>query len=74
GLLSDLEDLDKLTNGYQAPELIIVAARPSIGKTAYMNQQILNISQRYPDKGAIGIFSLEMSSEALVQRMLSNLG
>ncbi|MFT9848492.1 replicative DNA helicase [Aneurinibacillus sp. REN35] len=74
GLLSDLEDLDKLTNGYQAPELIIVAARPSIGKTAYMNQQILNISQLYPDKGAIGIFSLEMSSEALVQRMLSNLG
>ncbi|MCC3377955.1 DnaB-like helicase C-terminal domain-containing protein, partial [Cohnella sp. REN36] len=33
-----------------------------------------NISQLYPDKGAIGIFSLEMSSEALVQRMLSNLG
>lgn len=74
GMMSGMVDLDKLTNGYQAPELIIVAARPSMGKTAFALQKVLNISERYPDKGEVAIFSLEMSAKALVNRMLANLG
>ncbi|MED0758998.1 replicative DNA helicase [Aneurinibacillus thermoaerophilus] len=74
GLLSGMIDLDKLTNGYQAPELIVVAARPSMGKTAFALQKVLNISERYHDKGEVAIFSLEMSAKALVNRMLANLG
>jgi replicative DNA helicase len=74
GMMSGMVDLDKLTNGYQSPELIVIAARPSMGKTAFANQQVLNMSERYPDKGEIAVFSLEMAAKAMVQRMLANLG
>jgi replicative DNA helicase len=61
-------DLDALTSGFQASDLIIVAARPSMGKTAFC----LNVAQYVAVEKQIpvAIFSLEMSKEQLVQRML----
>lgn len=73
GLMTGLKDLDKLMNGCQASELIILAARPSMGKTAMMNQKVLNMAKRYADKGNVAVFSLEMAGKALVQRMIANL-
>jgi len=56
-----------MTSGFQASELIIVAARPSMGKTAFC----LNVAtQAAVDGFGVAVFSLEMSKEALVQRML----
>jgi replicative DNA helicase len=56
-----------MTSGFQASELIIVAARPSMGKTAFS----LNVAtQAAVDGFGVAVFSLEMSKEALVQRML----
>lgn len=61
-------DLDQLTAGFQNSDLIIIAARPSVGKTAFA----LNIAQNVAIKHKIpvAIFSLEMSKEALAQRIL----
>ncbi len=67
GVPSGFADLDGLTSGFQRSELIIVAARPSMGKTAFC----LNIATNAAHKGhGVAIFSLEMSKDALVQRML----
>lgn len=67
GVPSGFADLDSLTSGFQRSELIIVAARPSMGKTAFC----LNIATNAAHKGhGIAIFSLEMSKESLVQRLL----
>lgn len=68
GVPTDFYDLDILTNGLQKSDLIILAARPSMGKTAFA----LNIAQNVAIKAKIpvAIFSLEMSKEQLVQRML----
>ncbi len=61
-------DLDKMTSGFQKSDLIIVAARPSVGKTAFA----LNIAQNAAARAGfpVAIFSLEMSAQQLVQRML----
>ncbi len=68
GVPSGFTDLDAMTSGFQASELIVVAARPSLGKTAFC----LNIAANAADVGhGIAIFSLEMSRESLVQRMLT---
>ena len=69
GVPSGFKDLDERTAGFQPSELIIVAARPSMGKTAFC----LNIAQHAAiEKGTpVAIFSLEMSKESLVQRMLT---
>jgi replicative DNA helicase len=67
GVPSGFTDLDALTSGFQKSELIIVAARPSMGKTAFC----LNIATNAAHKGhGVAIFSLEMSKDSLVQRML----
>ncbi len=68
GLSSGFKDLDKLTSGLQPSDLILIAARPSMGKTAF----VLNITQNVGirEKAAVAFFSLEMSKEQLVQRML----
>ena len=68
GLRTDFYELDNLTNGLQKSDLIILAARPSMGKTAFA----LNIAQNVAlkEKVPVAIFSLEMSKEQLVQRML----
>jgi len=68
GVPSGFYELDESTNGFQKSDLIILAARPSMGKTAFA----LNIAQNAAirSKKPIAIFSLEMSKEQLVQRML----
>ncbi|MBP2628540.1 MAG: replicative helicase [Firmicutes bacterium] len=68
GLSTGFKDLDKLTSGLQPSDLILIAARPSMGKTAF----VLNIAQHIgvKEKKAVALFSLEMSKEQLVQRML----
>ena len=73
GIATGFRDLDYMTSGLQRGDLIIVAARPSMGKTAFC----LNIAQNAAlrpqhngEKAIVGIFSLEMSKEQLVQRML----
>ena len=68
GVSSGFYELDTLTAGFQASDLIIVAARPSMGKTALC----LNIAQNVGIKKntPVALFSLEMSKEQLVQRML----
>src|SRR5690606_27616582 len=69
GLSTGFRDLDNITSGLQPSDLIIVAARPSMGKTALC----LNIAQRAAlrEKAIVAVFSLEMSKEQLVMRMLS---
>jgi replicative DNA helicase len=69
GVASGFSDLDEMTSGFQPSDLIIVAARPSMGKTAFT----LNIAQHaaIEKNRKIAIFSLEMSKESLVQRLLT---
>jgi replicative DNA helicase len=68
GVPTGFYDLDEKTGGFQKGDLVIVAARPSMGKTAFVTGVALQaaISHRIP----VAIFSLEMSKEQLVQRML----
>ncbi|MDX2061020.1 MAG: replicative DNA helicase [Gemmatimonadales bacterium] len=67
GVPSGFADLDEMTSGFQPAELVIVAARPSMGKTAFC----LNIATQAAVEGhGVAIFSLEMSKDSLVQRML----
>ena len=69
GVPSGFTDLDEMTSGFQPADLVIVAARPSMGKTAL----VLNVAQHAAIEKNIpvAVFSLEMSKEALVQRMLT---
>jgi replicative DNA helicase len=67
GVPSGFTDLDEMTTGFQPSELIILAARPSMGKTAFC----LNLATHAAIEGhGVAIFSLEMSKDSLVQRML----
>jgi len=70
GVASGFVDLDQLTTGFQKSDLIIVAARPSVGKTSFA----LNIAEHAAvrEKKTVGVFSLEMSKEQLVLRLLSS--
>jgi replicative DNA helicase len=69
GVPSGFGDLDEMTSGFQPADLVIVAARPSMGKTAFT----LNIAQyaAIERETPVAIFSLEMSKASLVQRMLT---
>jgi len=71
GLSSGLSSLDKMTSGFQPGELIIIAARPSMGKTAFS----LNIAEAIAirQKKTVAYFSLEMSKESLVTRLLASM-
>ena len=70
GIRTGFTDLDSLTTGLQKSDLVIIAARPSVGKTSFA----LNIAEHAAvrDKRSVGIFSLEMSKEQLVLRLLSS--
>jgi len=72
GVPSGFDDLDKMTAGFQPSDLIIVAARPSMGKTTFA-MNIAEHAAMTQDKPAL-IFSLEMPSEQLMMRMLASLG
>jgi replicative DNA helicase len=69
GLRTHFTELDKRTSGLQPSELIIVAARPSMGKTAFAINIAQNASVR--DGKVVAVFSLEMSKESLLRRMLA---
>ncbi len=72
GLTTGFADLDKMTSGLQNADLIILAARPSMGKTSFALMLAENAAIH---AGAVvGVFSLEMSKEALVMRMLCSQG
>ena len=69
GIPTGFIDLDYKTSGFQPSDLILVAARPSMGKTAF----VLNIAQymAFHDNVTVAVFSLEMSKEQLVNRLLA---
>lgn len=72
GLLTGFSNLDFVTNGLQRSDLIILAARPGVGKTAFALNVATNIAKRDPNKNIL-VFSLEMSKDQLVRRMLCSL-
>ncbi|MDD2958851.1 MAG: replicative DNA helicase [Lachnospiraceae bacterium] len=69
GLSTGFIDLDYKTSGFQPSDLILIAARPSMGKTAF----VLNIAEHmaFRDNRTVAVFSLEMSKEQLVNRLFS---
>lgn len=72
GLPSGWRDLDKITSGFHENELIVIAARPAMGKTAFALNIATNIAIN-TDK-TVALFNLEMGAEQLAMRMLSSLG
>ena len=70
GVRTGFTDLDTLTTGLQKSDLIVLAARPSVGKTSFA----LNIAEHaaVKERKSVGVFSLEMSKEQLVLRLLSS--
>ena len=72
GVPTGFNALDKLLGGLQSSDLIIIAARPSIGKTSYA----LNLAQyaaTHPPRKTVAVFSLEMAGEQIVQRIIANM-
>ena len=72
GLPSGYTDLDHMTSGWQKSDLVIVAGRPSMGKTAFAMNLVENVA--LASDRPIMVFSMEMPAEQLVIRMLSSLG
>ena len=70
GLESGYHQLDRLTSGWQNSDLIIIAARPAMGKTAFVLSMAKNMAVDY--NHPVAVFSLEMSSLQLVNRLISN--
>ena len=70
GLPTGFHNLDKLTSGWQNSDLIIIAARPAMGKTAFVLSMAKNMAVDY--NTPVAIFSLEMSNLQLVNRLISN--
>lgn len=70
GLESGFHDLDKITSGWQNSDLVIIAARPAMGKTAFVLSMAKNMAVNY--NTPIAVFSLEMSNLQLVNRLISN--
>ena len=68
GLATGFKDLDDRTSGFQRSDMIVIAARPSVGKTAFALNIAANAAIR--DGKRVLLFSLEMSKEQLVQRLL----
>tara|TARA_B100000965_G_C19547346_1_gene738483 strand:+ start:57 stop:1469 length:1413 start_codon:yes stop_codon:yes gene_type:complete len=69
GVPSGFDEIDRVTSGWQKSELIIIAARPGMGKTAFVLSMARNISINF--KKPVGIFSLEMSSISLITRLIT---
>jgi replicative DNA helicase len=71
GVASGYVPLDKLTGGWQKTDLIILAARPAVGKTAFALNLVMNAAMHKNKPTAVAFFSLEMSAGQIVKRMLS---
>ena len=69
GLSTGMVDLDRKINGLNKSDLILVAARPAMGKTAFALNLCLNVAKKY--KKTVAVFSLEMSREQLAMRLMS---
>ncbi|MCD6450613.1 MAG: replicative DNA helicase [Thermotogaceae bacterium] len=69
GIPTGFSELDKLTTGFHKSDFVIIAARPSVGKTAFALSLARNMAIKYSTP--VGIFSLEMSAEQLAQRLLA---
>ena len=72
GIPTGYYDLDKVTSGFHENELIIIAARPAMGKTAFALNLATNIALN--TEKAVALFNMEMSGEQLAMRMLSSVG
>ena len=70
GLETGFHDLDKITSGWQNSDLVIIAARPAMGKTAFVLSMAKNMAVNY--KYPVAFFSLEMSNLQLVNRLIAN--
>ncbi len=70
GTPSGFTDLDKVTSGWQKSDLIIIAARPAMGKTAFVLSMVRNMAVQF--KAPVAMFSLEMSNVQLVNRLIMN--
>ncbi|GBR77404.1 replicative DNA helicase [Candidatus Termititenax dinenymphae] len=68
GIMTQFKDLDHVLGGFQNANMIVIAARPSVGKTTFAMNIAVNAALK--QKAPIGIFSLEMTGEELAQRML----
>jgi replicative DNA helicase len=71
GIPSGFKALDKITSGWQKTDLIILAARPAVGKTAFALNLVMNAAMNKDKPTGVAFFSLEMSAGQLVKRMLS---
>ncbi len=71
GISSGFPDLDEMTTGFHGGEMIVIAARPAMGKTSFAMNIVEHVAM--VDKNPVAVFSLEMSSEQLVQRLLCSL-
>lgn len=72
GIPSGFYDLDKVTTGFHENELIILAARPGMGKTAIVLNMVVNVA--LATKKNVAVFNLEMNAEQLAMRMISSAG
>lgn len=71
GVPTGFTELDKLTSGWQKTDLIILAARPAVGKTAFCLNLTMNAAMNSPEPFPVAFFSLEMGAGQLVKRMLA---
>src|SRR5690606_2742726 len=71
GVPSGYYELDKMTGGWQKTDLIVIAARPAVGKTAFCLNLAMNAALNTNKAFPVAFFSLEMSASQLVKRMLS---
>jgi len=71
GVTTGFKDFNEITNGFQPSDLIIIAGRPGMGKTAFALNVALNAAYA-DDNKSVAFFTLEMSSQQLVQRLLSS--
>ncbi len=72
GVATGFYDIDKITSGLHANELIILAARPAMGKTAFALNIATNVAMN--NKQTVAVFNMEMGAEQLATRMLSSVG
>lgn len=74
GICTHFKNIDNVTNGFLPGQMIVIAARPGVGKTSFVINVVDNIAKYEKKERTVAIFNLEMSSVELVQRMVMHLG